>query len=58
MSNSIYANLTRQTGLMSELQIVANNIANASTTGFKSQGVVFSEYIAGVDTEGDPMPEK
>jgi len=55
MSNSIYANLTRQTGLMSELQIVANNIANASTTGFKSQGVVFSEYIAGVDTEGDSL---
>lgn len=31
---------------MREMQVIANNIANASTTGFKAEGVVFSEYIS------------
>lgn len=46
MDNATYATLTRQTGLMHELQIVANNIANASTTGFQAEGMMFSEHIA------------
>lgn len=31
---------------MRELQVIANNIANASTTGFKAEGVTFSEHIS------------
>jgi flagellar basal-body rod protein FlgF len=42
-----YAALTRQSGLMREMQVVANNIANLSTTGFRREGVVFSEYVNG-----------
>jgi flagellar basal-body rod protein FlgF len=30
---------------MREMQVVANNIANASTTGFRAEGVIFSEHI-------------
>lgn len=41
-----YTTLTRQAGLMREMQVVANNIANASTNGFRREGVVFSEYVA------------
>ncbi len=41
-----YTALTRQSGLMREMQVVANNIANLSTTGFKREGVVFSEHVA------------
>lgn len=44
-----YTTLTRQSGLMREMQVVANNIANASTTGFRREGVVFAEYIAKTD---------
>jgi flagellar basal-body rod protein FlgF len=44
-----YTTLTRQSGLMREMQVVANNIANISTTGFRREGVVFEEYIAKVD---------
>lgn len=44
-----YTTLTRQSGLMREMQVVANNIANASTTGFRREGVVFEEYIAKTD---------
>jgi flagellar basal-body rod protein FlgF len=31
---------------MRELQVIANNIANASTSGFKAEGVAFSEHIS------------
>lgn len=40
-----YATLSRQSGLMREMQIVANNIANAATTGYRQEGLVFSEFI-------------
>lgn len=44
-----YATLNRQSGLMREMAVVANNIANASTTGFRREGVVFSEYVAALE---------
>jgi len=46
-----YATLNRQSGLMREMAVVANNIANISTTGFRREGVVFSEYIAAMDSD-------
>lgn len=53
MDNAGYTTLTRQSGLLREMQIVANNIANASTTGFRREGVVFSEFVEALDP-GDP----
>ena len=55
MDNATYATLTRQSGLMNELQLVANNIANASTTGFKSEGLIFSEYVAGLGPQTESL---
>lgn len=49
MDAASYTALTRQSGLMREMQVVANNIANISTTGFRREGVVFEEYIKGLD---------
>jgi flagellar basal-body rod protein FlgF len=46
-----YATLNRQSGLMREMGVVANNIANASTTGFRREGVVFSEFVAALDED-------
>ena len=46
MDNAVYTALTRQSGLMAEMQAVANNIANASTTGYRREGVIFSEFVA------------
>ena len=40
-----YVTLSRQSGLMREMQVVANNIANLSTTGFRREGVVFAEHV-------------
>jgi flagellar basal-body rod protein FlgF len=47
-----YVALTRQSGLARELQTVANNIANLSTTGYRREGVVFAEMVRALPTEG------
>lgn len=51
MDSSGYTTLTRQSGLLNEFQIVAQNIANSQTVGFRREGVIFSEYVKKV--EGD-----
>jgi flagellar basal-body rod protein FlgF len=51
MSNSIYATISRQDGLLKELQVVANNIANANTTGYKTDRAVFAEYLVRTGTD-------
>lgn len=49
MENPGYTTLTRQSGLMREMRIIANNIANTATTGYRQEGLVFSEYVMAVD---------
>ena len=51
MDSTGYITLTRQSGLMREMQVVANNIANAATAGYRQEGVIFSEYVQ--DVKGD-----
>lgn len=55
MDNAIYATLTRQSGLMNEMRVVANNIANANTTGFRREGVIFAEHLSALDRHGDTL---
>jgi flagellar basal-body rod protein FlgF len=45
MENAVLIGLSRQTALQRELEVVANNIANLNTTGFKADGAVFSEFL-------------
>jgi flagellar basal-body rod protein FlgF len=45
MDNAGYTTLTRQAGLLREMQSVAHNIANISTTGYRREGVIFSEFV-------------
>lgn len=45
METTSYVALTRQSGLLQEMQAVANNIANANTVGYRREGVVFSEFV-------------
>ncbi len=49
MENATYASLARQSALMREMAVVAQNIANQSTTGFRREGLVFSEHIKALD---------
>ena len=38
MEAPTYVTLSRQSGLMNEMRVLADNIANASTTGFRQEG--------------------
>jgi flagellar basal-body rod protein FlgF len=46
MDNALLVGLSRQVALARELDVIANNLANLNTTGFKSDGAVFEEYIS------------
>jgi len=52
MDNSGYIALTRQSGLMKEMQLVANNIANSATTGYRRETTVFSEFVKSIPAVG------
>jgi flagellar basal-body rod protein FlgF len=52
MENALLIGLSRQNALRRELDIVANNIANLNTTGFKADGAVFSEYLGAGASSG------
>jgi flagellar basal-body rod protein FlgF len=52
MENMALIGLSRQIVLHRELEVVANNIANMNTTGFKADGAVFEEYLSPVARHG------
>ncbi|MCB4456277.1 flagellar hook-basal body complex protein [Leisingera sp. McT4-56] len=45
METAGYATLSRQSGLIREMRVVANNIANSATTGYRQEGLIFSEFV-------------
>jgi flagellar basal-body rod protein FlgF len=46
MQNAGLVGLSRQVALGRELDVVANNIANLNTSGYKADGSIFEEYLA------------
>jgi flagellar basal-body rod protein FlgF len=53
MENALLVGLSRQVALSRELDVVANNIANINTNGFKADGAVFEEFIGKVARSGN-----
>lgn len=51
MDNAGYINIARQTGLLRELNVIANNIANSGTVGYKRESAVFSEFVNSLDSQ-------
>jgi flagellar basal-body rod protein FlgF len=45
MENALLVGLSRQMALTHELDIIANNIANIDTDGYKSDNALFSQYL-------------
>jgi|ERR1700733_5863508 flagellar basal-body rod protein FlgF len=45
MENALLIGLSRQTALERQLDVIANNIANVNTAGFKSDNSLFEEYL-------------
>lgn len=55
MDNTVYVALTRQRGLSREMDVIANNIANSGTTGFRREEVIFSEHVRRLGTPGEVL---
>lgn len=45
MENSLYVGLSSQVVLEGNMNIIANNVANLNTPGFRGQNMVFQEYV-------------
>jgi flagellar basal-body rod protein FlgF len=45
MENTLLVGLSRQIALHRELDVIANNVANMNTTGYKADGSIFEEYL-------------
>lgn len=45
MENAQLISLSRQIALQHQMDVVANNIANINTTGFKASAILFEEYV-------------
>ncbi len=52
MENIAYVGLSHQIALKKQLDITANNVANMTTPGFKSQEILFNEYLAEIKDTG------
>lgn len=46
MENSIYIGLSRQVVLARQMDVIANNVANANTAGFRAQNLSFKEFMS------------
>ena len=53
MENTLYIGLSKQITLSENMDIIAHNVANVNTPGYRAQNMVFAEYVV------DParMPE-
>lgn len=54
MSNTIYVTLAKQNLLREEMDVIAQNIANASTTAYKGERRLFKEYVH-PSADGSPV---
>jgi flagellar basal-body rod protein FlgF len=59
VENALLIGLSRQVALSRELDVIANNVANIGTTGFKSRSLRFEEFLM-PKASGDafPRPDK
>lgn len=55
MENSLFIALSRQMTVRRQLESVANNLANANTAGYKSERLMFVEYLSKSDNGKSQM---
>jgi flagellar basal-body rod protein FlgF len=59
MENALLVGLSRQMTLERELDVVANNVANVNTTGFKAEHSLFEEYLnSGAHEDNFQRPDR
>lgn len=57
MDNAVYATLSRQVGLERSMRLVASNLANVSTDGYRREGSVFAEWIDRLPVDGGALSQ-
>ncbi len=59
MENAVLVGLSRQIALARELDVIANNVANVQTNGFKARSMRFEEFLR-TNARGEtfPTPDK
>lgn len=55
MESSLYVGLSRQIVLDHAMTLVANNVANANTAGYRAQNPLFQEYISKERYDKEPL---
>jgi flagellar basal-body rod protein FlgF len=55
MENTSYVALSREAALWRQMAVVANNMANANTPGFKAEQVMFTSYLAKTKSDTSPF---
>jgi flagellar basal-body rod protein FlgF len=58
MDNTTYIALSRQQALWNQLEVVANNLANTNTTGFKGSDTLFSQYVTKAKSDDRPFKDR
>lgn len=53
IENAQLISLSRQIALQRQMDVVANNVANINTTGFKAENILFEEYVMPVARDQD-----
>lgn len=53
IENAQLIGLSRQMGLQRQMDVLANNMANINTSGFKSEQILFEEYVMPVARDQD-----
>jgi len=51
MENAQLIGLSRQIGLKRQMNVIANNVANINTNGYKAQSLLFEEYVMPVASD-------
>jgi flagellar basal-body rod protein FlgF/flagellar basal-body rod protein FlgG len=57
MDNTLLVGLSRQVTLSRELEVVANNLANINTTGYKSDNSIFEQFLMPQASDGEFPPD-
>jgi flagellar basal-body rod protein FlgF len=55
MENTIYVGLSRQMVLKNNMDVIANNVANVNTPGYRGQNLLFAEHVSKQRGDIDPL---
>ena len=58
MENTSYIALSRQSALWREMEVVANNMANANTPAYKAEQMMFRDFVVKTKTDTSPFGRK